>query len=235
MGICKRAAFLQLGNQFIFMNFILIFTLPFFTHFFETLKVFSLKSLICFSSINNIFNQTFQRRAFPIISRYKVFNSIFPKHFKNFSLILRLKIVYADGMTTIAIHQLHTRNICITVTDINHISKWNNKFVRLKIIIYFLVIYIQNPFLYSKQILRFIRIINRLRRPNRDPVIIEIKRTGIYFLKILRYLRSFYHFLQSGRDNIMLNGNPLFLSILIYTLKPSIDARIQFNFSAILF
>ena len=30
VGICKRAAFLQLGNQFIFMNFILIFTFPFF-------------------------------------------------------------------------------------------------------------------------------------------------------------------------------------------------------------
>ena len=111
--------------------------------------------------------------------------------------IARLWIVYTDGMTSVSIHKLHTRDIRITVPDIDHIPEWNPHLLRRKVIVYTLIIDIKNTLFNPKQKLRLTRIIDHLRRPYRHAACIIIERTCINFLKYTIFcdFRTFDHFL----------------------------------------
>ena len=110
--------------------------------------------------------------------------------------ILLKWIIYTYRMAPISVHKTHTRNICIAIPNINHVTEWDSLIFRLNVIINTSIINIENSFLNAEQKLCLIRIVNGLCRPNSDTFIVEHKCTGIDFGEspLFCHFSAFDHF-----------------------------------------
>ena len=102
-------------------------------------------------------------------------------------------------MPSIRVYQFHTRNICITISKVDHIPKWNSYIFWREIIINTGIIDIKHTFFNSEKELCFICIVDNLRWPYGNSTFIIIKRTGVYLFKRTVFCNfcSFYHFFKS--------------------------------------
>ena len=115
--------------------------------------------------IDDLFQQGFQFRTFPVVCRCHIADPFVPHHFR-YLLPALLRIIYPDGMAAVHIHQLHTGDIRIAVSDINHIPEGNPKLLRREPGIYIIIIDIQHALLYTEQELGLIGIIDHLGGPD---------------------------------------------------------------------
>ena len=225
MCTSKATATFQFYQQFN-LFFLIIAVLPINSN----LLIFTVKKLRfqCFilsCSINYCFNKLIQFCSIWIISHCVVTNAIISHHFIYLGLIMSHCTIDANWMSPVGINKFHARDIRIAITDIHHIAERNTYFVWSEWIIYTRIVDIQNAFFDTKQELSLICIVDNLCRPFCYPIRIIIKGTRIYSFEctIFRNRCPFNHFLQTWRDNIVLNNNTVFRSICTDAFKPILN------------
>ena len=198
MRLRERSAFFQPINQICFPLLFVRLAGEFLIHLVFTLVMHIFKNFVFPSPSDNILDQLFQRMLPAIICWDKITYPIFPQHLINFAFILCIAIVHTNRITPIGIDQLHAGNICIAVTNIDDISKRNLNFIwRIKVVDC-RIIHVKDTLFDSKKKLCLIGIVNHLCGPNRNPILIIIKRTGINLFKLISNFASFNHFFQPG-------------------------------------
>ena len=102
------------------------------------------QSFIFRRTVNDRLEQDIKLLTLRIICGGIILNTIFPHHLVDLGLVLGIRVVDADGISTVDIDQLHAGNVCIAVPNIDHIAERDTHLIRCKRIIYTGVIDIQN-------------------------------------------------------------------------------------------
>ena len=108
------------------------------------------QSFIFRRTVNDRLEQDIKLLTLRIIRRGIILNTIFPHHLVDLGLVLGIRVVDADGISTVDIDQLHAGNVRIAITNIDHVAERNAHFVWRKGIVYAGVIDVQNALFDTK-------------------------------------------------------------------------------------
>ena len=171
----------------------------------------SLQHLIGRRFVYNPVHERVHFASFRVIRRYIVTDAFIPDHpaYRIFAGRI-FQIVDADGMAAQWIDKAHAGDIRGAVADVYDISEWDAQLAFREVVIHRIVIDIQDSFLYAEKELRFIRVIDHLRRPAGFSMLIVIKGTGVNMGEIFRNRCPFYDFPQPGGNDVMFHKDAPF-------------------------
>lgn len=133
--------------------------------------------------------------------------------------------MHGDAHPPIVLHQLHARDIGKAVTDVDHIGEGNRTTgLRSEIVQLLVFEHIKHPLIDPEQELGLGSVIDRKLRPYSDTVFIIEILTCIDSLKPGPYRRPFDDLPQTGRDDIVIDGEPEPFPDLIDIPKPRGDS-----------
>src|SRR5688572_4402306 len=107
-------------------------------------------------------------------------------------------------MSSQLLDQSKARDIGFAITNENHVRKGDRPLRRRNVIVDpGVIVDVLHSFVDPEQILSLSRIVQRERRPRRNPMMVVYERRSVYIIKIFRNRASQYHFTNAGGYYVM--------------------------------